>query len=70
MQHLDFEKPVAELEAELGKLQKKSQKQGIDMTSEIVTMEEKLSNTRKRIYAELTSWQRIQISKTVITILL
>jgi len=60
---LDFEKPVAELEYELSKLKKKSQKQGIDMTSEIVTMEEKLSETRMRIYDDLTSWQRVQIAR-------
>lgn len=63
MQSLDFEKPVAELESELGKLKKKSQKQGIDMSDEIATMEEKLSDTRKRIYEDLSPWQRVQIAR-------
>lgn len=63
MKPLDFEKPVAELENELEKLKKKAQKQDIDMSDEISIMEGKLAETRKRIYAELTPWHRIQIAR-------
>lgn len=63
MKPLDFEKPVCELESELEKLKKKAEKQDIDMSSEISTMEEKLVETRKRIYEELSPWQRVQIAR-------
>lgn len=63
MKPLDFEKPVAELEAELAKLKQKSEKQDIDMSSEITTMEGKLAETRKRIYDELSPWHRVQIAR-------
>jgi acetyl-CoA carboxylase carboxyl transferase subunit alpha len=63
MKPLDFEKPVAELEQELEKLKRKSQKQDIDMSEEISKMEEKLSETRMNIYGDLTSWQRVQIAR-------
>ena len=48
MKPLDFEKPIAELENELEKLQNKSQSQDIDMTDEIRAMEGKLVETRNR----------------------
>ena len=63
MKPLDFEKPVSELENELGKLKNKAEKQDIDMSSEIAIMEGKLSETRKRIYEDLTPWQRVQIAR-------
>ena len=63
MKPLDFEKPIAELENELEKLQNKSQSQDIDMTDEIRAMEGKLVETRNRIYDELTPWQRVQIAR-------
>ncbi len=63
MKPLDFEKPVAELETELEKLKKKAEKQDVDMSSEITTMEGKLAETRKRIYEELSPWQRVQIAR-------
>ena len=63
MKPLDFEKPIAELEYELSKLKKKSQKQDIDMSDEIAQMEEKLAETRLRIYEDLSPWQRVQIAR-------
>jgi len=63
MKPLDFEKPVSDLENELGNLKNKAEKQDIDMSSEIATMEGKLSETRKRIYEDLTPWQRVQIAR-------
>jgi len=63
MKPLDFEKPVAELEHELSKLKKKSQKQGVDMGDEITRMEEKLEETRLRIYEDLSPWHRVQIAR-------
>ena len=63
MQLLEFEKPIAELERELDKLRTKSGSQNIDMTTEISTMEDKLAETRRAIYENLTPWQRVQIAR-------
>jgi len=63
MKPLDFEKPVAELEHELEKLKHKAQTQNIDLSDEITAMEGKLTDTRNRIYDELSPWQRVQIAR-------
>jgi acetyl-CoA carboxylase carboxyl transferase subunit alpha len=63
MQLLEFEKPIAELERELEKLRSKSGSQNIDMSTEISTMEDKLAETRRAIYENLTPWQRVQIAR-------
>ena len=63
MKPLDFEKPIAELEHELEKLKDKSQNQDIDMSNEITAIEGKLSDTRNRIYDDLSPWQRVQIAR-------
>lgn len=63
MQLLEFEKPIVELERELEKLRAKADSQDIDMSGEISKMEDKLSETRKRVYLNLTPWQRVQIAR-------
>jgi acetyl-CoA carboxylase carboxyl transferase subunit alpha len=63
MQLLEFEKPIAELEDELHRLRSKSSQQDIDMSGEIATMEDKLAETRRQIYENLTPWQRVQIAR-------
>lgn len=63
MQTLDFEKPIVELENELAKMRETARTQAIDVGDEIRAMEEKLAATRKRIYAGLSAWQRVQIAR-------
>lgn len=63
MKPLDFELPIAELEEELDKLKGKAQTQDIDMSEEVFAMEKKLSETRDRIYDNLSPWQRVQIAR-------
>lgn len=63
MKPLDFEKPIAELEQELEKLKNKALTQDIDMSSEITAIEGKLTETRNRIYDDLSPWQRVQIAR-------
>ena len=62
-QPLKFEKPIVELQDELGKLQKQAAKQKIDLSAEIAAMEKKIQNTRTEIYQKLTPWQRVQIAR-------
>lgn len=63
MKPLEFEKPIAELEAELDNLRNKAQTQDIDMSTEIAAIEAKLSQTRNNIYENLSPWQRVQIAR-------
>jgi acetyl-CoA carboxylase carboxyl transferase subunit alpha len=62
---MEFEKPIAELEAELEKMRQKAESQDIDLGGEISSAEAKLAEMRKQIYAELTPWQRVQIARHV-----
>lgn len=60
---LEFEKPIAELEARLEDLKKHSGQQDIDFSPEVLQMQEKIERTRKEIYSNLTAWQRVQIAR-------
>ena len=60
---LEFEKPIAELEAEIQKLKVKSSSQKIDMSEQISSMEATLQEVRNDIYNNLTPWQRVQIAR-------
>ncbi len=62
--YLDFEKPVAELEAkveELRALQKGDDAVGID--EEISRLEAKAAQALKDLYAALTPWQKTQVAR-------
>ena len=62
---LEFEKPILELEGELAKMREKAGSQEIDLSDEIGAAEAKLDETRKRIYENLSPWQRVQIARHV-----
>ena len=66
MKHqLDFEKPIVELQRKLEELTKHRDTHsiGIDFDEEIVRMEEKIAETRKQIFSNLTAWQRVQLAR-------
>jgi acetyl-CoA carboxylase carboxyl transferase subunit alpha len=66
MKHqLDFEKPVVELQRKLEELRTHPQTHslGISLEEEIRKIEQKIEETRKQIYAELTPWQRVQLAR-------
>ena len=60
---LPFEKPVVELEAKLKELMAFSDTQKIDVSHEIERMKKKISELRKKIYSELTPWQKVQVAR-------
>ncbi len=60
---LDFEKPIVELEKKISELKKFSEKEGIDVSSEIKTLEGKLNQLRHDVLQNLTPWQRVQIAR-------
>ncbi|MGZ3863194.1 MAG: acetyl-CoA carboxylase carboxyltransferase subunit alpha [Bacteroidia bacterium] len=63
MAYLDFEKPIEDLEKELQKLQEVAAKSKVDVTPSIAKLEEKILETKHKIYSELTPWQRVQLSR-------
>lgn len=63
MQFLDFEKPIAELYEQLEKLKENGDKSGVDVSATVREYEQKIAATRQDLYANLTSWQRVQLSR-------
>jgi acetyl-CoA carboxylase carboxyl transferase subunit alpha len=63
MNYLDFEKPIAELIDNLEELRKIEKKSKVDVSITIKDLEQKVIDTRKRIYGNLTPWQRVQLSR-------
>ena len=60
---LDFEKPIIELERKIEELKGFTTHRGIDISSEVSKLEEKLSHIKKEIYDNMTPWQRVQIAR-------
>ncbi len=62
--YLDFEKPVAELEAKVEELRRMGEASDAVAISEDVTrLEEKASQALSEIYAALTPWQKTQVAR-------
>src|SRR3978361_133535 len=59
----DFEKPLAELQQQIEKVRQVEDKNKLDMSATVKELENKLETTRKEIYANLTGWQKVQISR-------
>jgi acetyl-CoA carboxylase carboxyl transferase subunit alpha len=60
---LEFEKPIEELYEELDKAKQIAEKSGVDVSSTTKELEQKIKDTSKEIYANLTPWQRVQVSR-------
>ncbi|MFL5764316.1 MAG: acetyl-CoA carboxylase carboxyltransferase subunit alpha [Bacteroidia bacterium] len=63
MNYLDFEKPIAELQEQLEKVQQVAEKSGVDVSKTTAEIEEKIKQARADIYSSLTPWQRVQVSR-------
>jgi len=61
--YLDFEKPVAELEAQVEELRARQKEGDAHAGEEIARLEAKAAAALERIYAELTPWQKTQIAR-------
>jgi len=62
---LEFEKPILELQRRLEEIREHSDRQDVDLDSEVEAMEAKIDATRREIYENLTAWQRVQIARHV-----
>ena len=63
MERLDFEKPIIELEEQLNKAIQLGIDTDADVKKTVNDLEKQLKTLRKTIYADLTAWQRVQISR-------
>lgn len=61
-QFLDFEKPLADLQAKIGELRDFST-DNVDFTGDIKKLEKKAEKLRKDIFSNLTRWQRTQLAR-------
>ena len=59
----DFEKPIADLQAQIEKIKQVSDKTRVDMSGTLSELESQLASTREQIYSSLTGWQNVQISR-------
>ena len=60
---LDFEKPLLDLEKQLDDLLQSSQSSDLDFSQEIKAIEKKIDSTKREVYSDLTSWQKVQLSR-------
>ena len=59
----DFEKPIADLQAQIENLKQVSDKTKMDMSEKIKELELKVIQKQEEIYSNLTGWQNVQISR-------
>lgn len=62
MEYLDFEKPIEELMTQINKA-KELGGEGVDVKQVISDLQNKLKDTRKSIYRNLSPWQKVQLSR-------
>lgn len=63
MMPLPFERPVWEIEMRIKDLEKSTDSNDVDFTSEIVQLKKRLAKVEKEIYSNLTPWQQIQLAR-------
>ncbi|MEO1434147.1 MAG: acetyl-CoA carboxylase carboxyltransferase subunit alpha [Bacteroidota bacterium] len=63
MVFLDFEKPIEELYQQLEKLREVESEGDVDLAESVSKLEAKIREQRKKVYSDLTGWQRVQLSR-------
>jgi acetyl-CoA carboxylase carboxyl transferase subunit alpha len=61
--YLDFEKPVAELEAKIDELRSVDMSKSGDLGEEIDRLEAKAAEALREVYAQLSPWQKMQVAR-------
>src|SRR5579871_5000581 len=60
---LDFEKPVAELEAKIEELRHVSDQGPLNIADEVARLEAKTDRLLRQTYAKLSAWQKVQVAR-------
>jgi acetyl-CoA carboxylase carboxyl transferase subunit alpha len=61
--YLDFEKPIAELEARVAELRETASAGSIDIDSEVARLEAKAGKLLQETYGRLSPWQKAQVAR-------
>ncbi len=61
--HLEFEKPIVDLEAKLNEMKKLASENGVDVTDAVQKLEDKIIRLKEETFNNLTRWQRVQLSR-------
>ena len=59
----DFEKPLADLMQQIEKVNQVAEKTKVDMSATLTELNEKVDETSRKLYANLTGWQKVQMSR-------
>lgn len=60
---LEFEKPIHSLETKLEEMKRIAEESGVDVSKDIKSLESKIELLKKETFANLTRWQRVQLSR-------
>ena len=60
---LDFEQPIAELQAKIDELRYVHEDSAVDISDEITRLQKKSQQLTKDIYAKLSAWQIAQVAR-------
>lgn len=63
MNHLDFEKPIYDLEQKIAQLKALSLADNDVLANEISNLESRVEELRTKVFANLTRWQRVQLAR-------
>lgn len=63
LNYLDFEQPIAELEAKIEELQLVGNDNDLNITEEIAKLRDKSQKLTESIYSSLTPWQVVQVAR-------
>lgn len=61
--HLDFERPITELEKKISDMKDFSIGESVELSGEIASLQKKLEKLRGDVYSKLTRWQKVQIAR-------
>lgn len=61
--HLEFEKPIAELEEKLIDMKQLAENSKVDVSAAIQSLEEKIKILKEETFSNLTRWQKVQLSR-------
>jgi acetyl-CoA carboxylase carboxyl transferase subunit alpha len=63
LNYLDFEQPIAELEAKIEELQLVGNDNELNITDEVAKLRDKSHKLTEKIYSDLSAWQIVQVAR-------
>jgi|TARA_B110000037_G_scaffold213074_1_gene267022 acetyl-CoA carboxylase carboxyl transferase subunit alpha len=60
---LEFERPLRDLQRQLDALRVTSKEHSFDVSKEVAAIEERIEETKRNIYSNLSPWHRVQLSR-------